>query len=83
VEIPDPVLGSGRDVSKERSSLLKKRSKRLLHRGAYSRRIRHAKVAKVFWFFFSKKNILSFARHHDRQAGHTLDQFEPGPFKRL
>jgi hypothetical protein len=50
--------------TKERSYFLKKRSKKLLllrshhmtHRPATSR---GSKGAKVFWFFFSKKNILS------------------------
>jgi hypothetical protein len=39
---------------------LKKRSKKLLFAVAGVRSAR-AKKAKVFWFFFSKKNILSFS----------------------
>jgi hypothetical protein len=48
----------GHDGSrKERPSFLKKRSKKLLDLGLHLSGSAY-QVAKVFWFFFSKKNIL-------------------------
>jgi len=41
-----------------RTSFLKKRSKKLLFIGAERYDWHASKYAKVFWFFFSKKNIL-------------------------
>jgi hypothetical protein len=51
-----------RNVAKEeRPSFLKKRSKRLLVSGVASPE-EAAQDTKVFWFFFSKKNILALPR---------------------
>ncbi len=45
-----------------RTSFLKKRSKRLLFVLARALPPARAKVMKVFWFFFSKNNILAQAQ---------------------
>jgi hypothetical protein len=43
---------------------LKKRSKKLLSLGSGACNWHRAKGEKVFWFFFSKKNILSLLALH-------------------
>jgi hypothetical protein len=61
------LSGTGRGANtalKERSSFLKKRSKKLLllrchHLALGIVTLRGAKQIKVFWFFFSKKNGLA------------------------
>jgi hypothetical protein len=46
---------------KARTSFLKKRSKNLLFLGSRPLQHTHRKEVKVFWFFFSKKNILAYS----------------------
>jgi hypothetical protein len=46
----------GASLSEEKSSFLKKRSKKLLPIRLRTPRRASAQDSKVFWFFFSKKN---------------------------
>jgi hypothetical protein len=58
------LIGAGART-KGRSSFLKKRSKRLLQIQVFVPPERGATaLAKVFWFFFSKKNTYFFPRQH-------------------
>jgi hypothetical protein len=43
-------------LKEERTSFLKKRSKKLLQIGAAPDRLARLQGPKVFWFYFSKKN---------------------------
>jgi hypothetical protein len=63
-------------LTQERTSFLKKRSKKLLSiQLRYSdpiRRMGRSQIAKVFWFFFSKKNYFAFRLPYDRLAARVV-----------
>jgi hypothetical protein len=50
------AYGAACALGKARTSFLKKRSKKLVLIWAWGVQTSGAKVTKVFWFFFSKKN---------------------------
>jgi hypothetical protein len=59
----DAELHGGNSFKEWRTSVLKKRSKKLLRIGLSLPRYAQPRLAKVFWFFFSKKNRLLQSRN--------------------
>jgi hypothetical protein len=55
------IRGVEKFHKKASTSFLKKRSKKLLFLEVRLLQHTHPKEVKVFWFFFSKKNILAYS----------------------